>query len=149
MSPNETFSGSGPEEPAETLDSELRDALGKNVPEAEAQGALAAGSRRPRLTTWAAENRFILSISLATALVVGAIASLALHSVWFLVLALLIHAGATTVVVGTVFRLTDEVEKPDPATVADLQAHGVSDPEQQLNDAVRKVERDRHESGPS
>ena len=70
-------------------------------------------------------------------MVVGAIVSLAVHTWVFTVVALLVHAVVTLFVGYVVLRVTTEVEKPGPLTVARLQAAGVDDPEAKLNLAIQ------------
>jgi hypothetical protein len=48
------------------------------------------------------------------ALVVGGVASLALGSIWFLTVALLLRFVGTLIVVAFVFQLTTQVERPRP-----------------------------------
>jgi len=74
------------------------------------------------------------------AIVVGAILSLALGSWLFTVLALLVHGVATLMVGYVALRVTAEVDKPSPVTVARLQAEGVDDPESKLNRAIEAHE---------
>lgn len=50
---------------------------------------------------------------------------------------LLAHALATIAIVALALRLTSQVERPSPTTVAKLEAEGVVDPEAKLNDTVR------------
>ncbi len=57
-----------------------------------------------------------------TALVVGAIASLATGSWWFFILALGVHAVGTLVVVGyTYSKAAEDEDKPDPVTEARIE----------------------------
>ena len=56
----------------------------------------------------------LLLMTLAAALIVGAIATLATGSWWLLPLALVVHAAGTIVVVGYIVRLTNVTERPDP-----------------------------------
>jgi hypothetical protein len=83
------------------------------------------------------ENKLLIGVTLAGAVVVGVILSLALGSWIFVVLAVLVHALATTAVVAMTLRMTDEADKPDPRTVARLEDEGVSDPERALNERER------------
>jgi hypothetical protein len=50
------------------------------------------------------------------------------------VFALLVHLTGTALVATFAIRLSSEVDKPDPVTVARLEAEGVVDPEKRLND---------------
>jgi hypothetical protein len=70
--------------------------------------------------------------------VVGAIAALAVvvHRWWSLVLALLVLAAMTYLVVAMVIKLTSNPERPGPSTVAAMEEEGVDDPEQLFSDVV-------------
>jgi hypothetical protein len=59
------------------------------------------------------------------------------------VLALALHLAATFFVATFAIRLSSEVDKPDPVTVARLEAEGVRDPEKALNDSIRSGEAER------
>lgn len=66
--------------------------------------------------------RLLVVFTGATALVVGAILALATGSWWLLALPVVLHAVATAVVLGMVFRrLGDDGDKPDPVTEARLE----------------------------
>jgi hypothetical protein len=117
---------------------ELEQALGEPVSEQEARDALDRPT--PTLAHWLREQQLLIAITVGMALVLGAIISIALGSWIFTVLALVIHGVATVVVGYVVLRVTGEVEKPDPRTVARLQAEGVDDPEAKLNRAIEAHE---------
>jgi len=117
---------------------ELEQALGEPVSEQEAHEALERPA--PTLAGWVREQQLLVAITGAAALVVGAIISLWLKSPVFTVLALLVHGAATVMVGYVVLRVTSEVEKPDPVTVARLQDEGVDDPESKLNRAIQAHE---------
>ena len=118
-----------------TMRDALEEALGEPVTDDEAQAALAR--RAPSLAHWVREQQLLLAITTGAAVVVGAIAALALGSWLFLVFALAVHALMTLLVGYVVLRVTTEVEKPGPLTVARLQAAGVDDPEARLNRAIQ------------
>ena len=66
--------------------------------------------------------RLFVVISAATVLVVGAIASLATGSWWFLIIALAAHAIGTLVVLTySMSKVTDDKDKPDPVTEARIE----------------------------
>ena len=88
-----------------------------------------------------AENKLLIGVTLAGAIVVGAILSLALSSWIFLVFALIVHVIATSIVVAMTMRMADERDKPDPRTVARLEEEGVPDPEREVNRAGRSARR--------
>jgi hypothetical protein len=119
----------------QTMREELEDALGEPVSDDEARAALARPA--PSLAHWVREQQLLLAITTGAAVVVGAIAALALGSWLFLVLALAVHGLMTLLVGYVVLRVTTEVEKPGPLTVARLQAAGVDDPEARLNRAIQ------------
>lgn len=121
-----------------TMRDELEQALGEPISAQEAQEALARPA--PTLAHWVREQQLLIAITVAMALVVGAIVSIALGSWIFTVLALVIHGVATVVVGYVVLRVTSEVDKPGPVTVARLQAEGIDDPESKLNRAIQAHE---------
>ena len=60
--------------------------------------------------------------TLAAAIIVGAIISLATNNWLFLVLAIGIHLVVSTLTLGVVFRATNQGDKPDPVTEAHMDA---------------------------
>jgi hypothetical protein len=122
----------------------LRQELGEVVGEdaaarAEKRGALDAAMEagRPRTVIGALkESRTLVVVTLFTALIVGAVIALITGSWWFLLVALVLHAIGTIVVVATALSLASQVESPDPRTAAALEARGVSNPDAALNEAV-------------
>lgn len=121
-----------------TMQEELTEILGEPISREEAHAAIERPT--PTLAHWLREQQLQVVIGGAAALVVGAIISLWLKSWVFTVLALTVHAVATLVVGYVVLRVTSEVEKPDPRTVARLQDEGVDDPESKLNLAIQAHE---------
>ena len=65
-------------------------------------------------------TRLLIGFTLAVAIVVGAVISLATGSWWFLALAVGIHALGTVVVLSTIGSRLRQQEKPDPVTEARL-----------------------------
>ena len=66
--------------------------------------------------------RLFIVISAAPVLVVGAIASLATGSWWFLIVALAAHAVGTLAVLGySMSKVTDDKDTPDPVTEARIE----------------------------
>jgi hypothetical protein len=120
------------------IDEELESDLGTDVSDEEARRAL-RGTPSSGVATLLRANWLLVLITFAGAIVVGAIASLAVGSWWLLAAALVVHGLATGAVVATVIRLAGEGDKPDPATVADLEDHGVSDPEARVNAALDRI----------
>jgi hypothetical protein len=123
------------EEPARTMERELEDALGEEVTSDEAHAA--TGDRPRGVTGVLRENRLLVAVTGAVVLVLAAMLGLVLDSVVFVLLALAVHLIATFFVASLAIRLAGDGEKPDPVTVARLQAAGVSDPEAALNAAVK------------
>ena len=60
--------------------------------------------------------------TLASAVVVGAIISLATNNWLFLVLAIGLHLIVSAIVLGVVFKATNQGDKPDPVTEAHMDA---------------------------
>jgi membrane protein implicated in regulation of membrane protease activity len=73
--------------------------------------------------------KMLIVFALAAAVVIGAIVSLATGSWLFLVIAVAIHFTATGLVFAFVLKETEEGDKPDPATVADVESGDIT-PEQ-------------------
>lgn len=123
-----------------TMRDELEQALGEPVSQEEARRALERPA--PTLARWLREQQLEVAIAGGAAIVVGAILSLAIGSWLLLALALTVHAAVTVLVGYVVLRVTADVDKPDPRTVARLQAEGVDDPESKLNRAIAAHEGD-------
>jgi membrane protein implicated in regulation of membrane protease activity len=64
--------------------------------------------------------RLLLVFTLAIALVVGIVASLATGSWWFLAVAMLVQVTATSLVLSGIGSRLDQKDKPDPLTEARL-----------------------------
>jgi hypothetical protein len=141
-SPDDSRRGSG-ERPAEILDQELENATGQKVDDGVARGAL--DEPAPTFASTLSANKLLVGITFAVVVVVGAILALATDAWWAVVLAALVHATATVIVIGVALRLTSQVEKPDPATVARLEDAGVADPEAKMNQAIRSMADDEEE----
>jgi hypothetical protein len=84
----------------------------------------------------------LILITGAVALVVGGVLFLATGKWWTLLIPILLHAVGTFVVVGTVLRLTTQVEKPSPTAVAAMEDAGIANPEKEMNDRVEEVAAD-------
>jgi len=99
----------------------------------EARGAFDAagdsGAARGGVTSWITSRGPLLALTLAAAIVVGVIVSLATGSWWALVAALAVHAAATLVVATTALRLTTETEHVSSELAARLEEEGVQDPD--------------------
>jgi membrane protein implicated in regulation of membrane protease activity len=138
------------EEARDALRQELREVVGEDAAaRAEKRGALDAAMEadRPRTVLGALkESRTLVVITLFAALIVGAVIALITGSWWFLLVALVLHAIGTVVVVATTFSLVSQVESPDPRTAAALEARGVSNPDAALNEAVAAASEDDDEA---
>jgi membrane protein implicated in regulation of membrane protease activity len=66
----------------------------------------------------------MVGFTFGTALVVGAVVSLATGSWWFLLLAIGVHATATLIVLGALASRLREEDKPDPVTEARVIEEG-------------------------
>lgn len=126
-------------EARDMLRGELREVVGEeDARRAEREGALdAAIDDRPKTVAGVlSESRELIAITFCAALVVGAVIALIVGAWWLILVALLLHAIGTTVVVGTAFALGTRGESPDPRTAAALEARGVVDPDAALDRAV-------------
>lgn len=131
------------DEHARIMNQELEESLGAPVDEEVSREA--AEQRAPSFASTLSSSKLLVGITFALALALGAMLSLALDSWWLLPALTLVHAGVTFLVVTMALRLTTQVDKPDPATVARLEAEGMADPEKQLNESIRKVATDEGE----
>lgn len=132
------------------LRQELQEVVGEDAAaRAERRGALdsAMEAGRPRTVLGVLkESRALVVVALFVALIVGAVIALITGSWWFLLVALVLHAVGTAVVVATTFSLVSQVESPDPTTAAALKARGVSNPDAALNEAVAAASEDDEEA---
>jgi membrane protein implicated in regulation of membrane protease activity len=138
------------EEARGALRQELEEVVGEEAAaRAEQRGALDAAMEadRPRTVVGALkESRTLVVVTLFAALIVGAVIGLITGSWWFLLVALVLHAIGTVVVVATALSLASQVESPDPRTAAALEARGVSNPDAALNEAVAAASEDSDEA---
>jgi hypothetical protein len=58
------------------------------------------------------------------------------HSWWTVVLAFLVLAAMTYIVVAMIIKMTSNPERPSSTTVAAMEEEGVTDPEQLFSDVV-------------
>jgi hypothetical protein len=85
----------------------------------------------------------LVAFTLATAIVVGAVVSLATNNWLFLVLAVGLHAIVSTLVLGQVFKATNQGDKPDPVTEAHMDAEdGTGRGTGALTDSGRRKDRE-------
>jgi hypothetical protein len=81
--------------------------------------------------------------TLATVVVVGAIISLATNNWLILVIAIALHLIVSTLVLGFVFKATNQGDKPDPVTEAHIDAGDVSPRKADgLTDSGRREDRE-------
>jgi hypothetical protein len=80
--------------------------------------------------------------TLATAVVVGVVVSLATDNWLFLVLAIGVHLTVTTLVLAVTMRATDQGDKPDPVTEAHIEAGDRPGPNDGLTDSGRRSDRE-------
>ena len=122
------------------LRGELREVVGdERAARAERAGALdeAIDGRRPKTVVGVlSESRELIAITFFATLIVGAVIALITGAWWFIIVALVLHAIGTLVVVGTAFSLATRGESPDPRTAAALEARGVRDADGALEQAV-------------
>ena len=71
--------------------------------------------------------RLLVIFTLAVAVVLGAVVSLATDSWLFLVLAVVLHAAATAFVLVVTGKRLQQYDKPDPVTEARLEEEGGGD----------------------
>jgi hypothetical protein len=80
--------------------------------------------------------------TLATAIVVGAIISLVTNNWLFLVLAIGLHLIVSAIVLGVVFKATNQGDKPDPVTEAHIEAGDKPKKADGLTDTGRREDRE-------
>jgi hypothetical protein len=121
----------------ERLVDELREAVGDEAvdrADIDVDRAIAESDRHK--TPEAGRSRIMFVVFGALGVVVAGVIALLLDS-WVVLIGLLaLHALVSTIVVMTVLKATENVEKPAPTTVALLEDEGVDDPEGALNRLV-------------
>jgi|GEM_PF-6269357 len=125
---------------------ELSEVVGDRAAErAERDGTLdkAIDAKAPKTVLGVlSESRVLLAITLFVALIVGAVIALITGSWIFLLVALVLHAIGTAIVVATGLSLASQTESVGAGPGAALEARGVSNPDAALNQAVDAVGRD-------
>jgi hypothetical protein len=124
----------------ERLVDELREAVGDEAVERadiDVDRAIARSDRHK--TPEAGRSRIMFVVFGALGVLVAGVVALLLDSWVVLIVLLALHAVLTTIVVTTVLKATENVEKPAPTTVALLEDEGVDDPEGALNRLVDQV----------
>ncbi|HEU4973733.1 MAG TPA: hypothetical protein VFT50_01490 [Baekduia sp.] len=117
------------------LTEEARAAIGRDEVEVPA-GAPRHSRERHAGRAPLGDNRPLLYVTLAAAIVVGGIIALVTRQGWVLIAALALHALGTLLVIGGVVQLTTETEHADPEVAARLQQEGVGDPDRALTEIV-------------
>jgi hypothetical protein len=125
------------------LTDEVRDVIGADVVEIPSDRPHASAGehvehRRSLPLPFPLPNNFVVAQGGLALVVIGAIAALAVvtHVWWTLVLAFLVLAAMTYVVVAMIIKMTSNPERPSPTTVAAMEEEGVDDPEQLFSDVV-------------
>jgi len=95
------------------------------------------GEHGPLAESFAA-NRILIAITFFALLVTGAIASLATGSWWGVVIAAVVHAVGTFVVLTTLASAARQTEHVSPTSAAKLADEGVADPDAALSDLVEE-----------
>lgn len=85
-----------------------------------------------------AANRILIAITFFALVVVGAIVSLSTGSWWAVVVAALVHAIGTFVVLTTLASAARQTEHVSPTATAKLAEEGVADPDARLSDLVEE-----------
>src|SRR4051812_11347882 len=104
----------------------------RETPHAERDRAATHGS----LAEAFAANRILIAITFFALVVVGAIVSLATGSWWAVVVAAVVHAIGTFVVLTTLASAARQTEHVSPTATAKLAEEGVADPDARLSDLV-------------
>ncbi len=128
-------SSTSEDEAADVLQREVEQAVGHDVDDRVTRDAV--DQHGSTFMSLVKANRLLITVTFALMVVVGVAASLALGSWWPVLVATLAHGTMATIVVTVGLRMTSQVEKPDPSTVARLEDAGLADPEGQMNQAIR------------
>lgn len=123
------------------LTEELREVVGHDAVEVPADRPRSGRDRHGGhggLVVGATTNRLAIGLTFLTALVVGAIVSLATGSWWFLLLALAVHALGTLAVIVLALQMTTQTEHVSPGVAARLEDEGVSDPDAVFGELVQE-----------
>jgi hypothetical protein len=125
------------------LTDEVRDVIGADAVEVPADRPHpSAGEhvehRRSLPLPFPLPNNFVVAWGVPALVVIGAIVALAVvvHSWWTVVLAFLVLAAMTYIVVAMIIKMTSNPERPSSTTVAAMEEEGVTDPEQLFSDVV-------------
>jgi hypothetical protein len=94
-------------------------------------------------------NRLLIGVTLAAALVVGAIFTVVTGAWWSLLIAVGVHALGTLAVALLVLEMSSQPESPGPELLSELEAEGVPAPEKAFNDLVEEFSGRTRGHGPS
>jgi hypothetical protein len=123
------------------LTEEARRAVGSDkvrVPRGTPRHSREQHGGRSGMATEFAANRVLIAITFFALLVVGAIVALATAQWWAVILAALVHAIGTFVVLGILAGAARQTEHVGPNVAARLAEEGVPDPDAQLSDLVEE-----------
>jgi type II secretory pathway pseudopilin PulG len=85
-----------------------------------------------------AANRVLIAITFVALVVIGAIVALATDSWWAVVVAAVVHAAGTFIVLATLAGMTRQTEHLAPDVAAKLADEGVLDPDAELSRLVEE-----------
>jgi len=85
-----------------------------------------------------AANRVLIAITFVALVVIGAIVALATDSWWAVVVAAVVHAAGTFIVLATLAGMTRQTEHVAPDVAAKLADEGVLDPDAELSRLVEE-----------
>jgi len=86
--------------------------------------------------------RMLTAFTLAAAIIIGGVISLATNSWWFLVIAVGIHVVVSTIMLSFVFKATNQGDKPDPVTEAHIDAGDTDRGAGALTESGRRKDRE-------
>ncbi len=119
---------------------ELRDAVGEEAADAGSPDVERTLRRRAqRRIGGLGAGALLVGFAGAVAVMVAVIIAPSFESWTSLAVALAVHATLTTLVIALLMRFLTQVEAPDPATAARLEAEGLGDSEAALSDLVKET----------
>jgi membrane protein implicated in regulation of membrane protease activity len=84
----------------------------------------------------------LTAFTLAAAIILGGIISLATDNWWFLLIAVGLHAVVSTLMLGLIFKATNQGDKPDPVTEAHIDAGDTDRGAGALTESGRRKDRE-------
>jgi len=133
------------DEANDLLTREVREVIGRDhvlVPRDRPHASQTEPPRGSRLLTALHDNRLIVAMFGAAALVIGAVLALLIGAWWVLPLGAVILLLATYGVLSVIYSVESESEEPSATTVALLEEEGVRDPERLFSDLVEEFTED-------